>query len=113
VDPRESPRGAGAYHHRPDELDEQIEKVFLGVNEKITAPQRRGFDRSLNRTEESYCARWCISLAARALSTASRRRDKAFVEAMRKLPPDFKTKGDIHVFVTSATAPSRAICTMP
>ncbi len=83
------------------ELDEQIEKVFLGVNEQICRTTS-GDDLigKLNGTTESLLC----SLVHKFGSNGNGEADgdegtKAFIEAIQKLPPDFKAKGDIHVFV--------------
>ncbi|PZQ14748.1 MAG: restriction endonuclease subunit R [Rhodanobacter denitrificans] len=81
------------------ELDEQIEKVFGGVSERIYRT-RSGADlvRVLNAGEE-----WLIcSLIHKfgADDDASDRDIDVYVEEIRKsLPRDFLAKGDIHVFV--------------
>jgi len=83
------------------ELDEQIEKVFLGVNEQIYRT-KSGADLidKLNRTEESLLC----SLVHKFGGAGDDEDDgdngtQAFIEAIKKLPPDFKVKGDLHVFV--------------
>ena len=83
------------------ELDEQIEKVFLGVNEQIYRTTS-GDDliEKLNGTTESLIC----SLVHKFGSNGNGESEgdegtKAFIEAIQKLPPDFKAKGDIHVFV--------------
>ena len=83
------------------ELDEQIEKVFLGVNEQIYRTTS-GDDliEKLNGTTESLLC----SLVHKFGSTSRDESDgdeesRAFIEAIKKLPPDFKAKGDLHVFV--------------
>ena len=83
------------------ELDEQIEKVFLGVNEKIYRT-KSGADLldKLNRTEESLLCSLVHKFGGKG--DEEQKADegtKAFIEALRKLPPDFKAKGDLHVFV--------------
>ena len=83
------------------ELDEQIEKVFLGVNENIYRT-KSGADLidKLNRTEESLLCS-LVHKFGRQENGGSEGDEgtKAFIEAIQKLPPDFKAKGDIHVFV--------------
>jgi type I restriction enzyme, R subunit len=83
------------------ELDEQIQKVFLGVNEQIYRTTS-GDDliEKLNGTTESLLC----SLVHKFGGKGNGEEDgdegtKAFIEAIQKLPPDFKAKGDIHVFV--------------
>ncbi|WP_153146811.1 type I restriction endonuclease subunit R [Dechloromonas sp. H13] len=81
------------------ELDEQIEKVFKGVHEQIYRT-KSGTDliEKLNGTEESLLC----SLVHKFGGKGDDRNDegtKEFIAAIQKLPPDFKAKGDIHVFV--------------
>jgi type I restriction enzyme R subunit len=83
------------------ELDEQIEKVFLGVNEQIYRT-KSGEDliATLNGSTESLIC----SLVHKFGGTeddeaAGAQGTKAFIEAIKKLPPDFRAKGDLHVFV--------------
>ena len=81
------------------ELDEQIEKVFKGVNEAIyrTASGDDLIDQ-LNRTEESLLC----SLVHKFGGKGGEEGDegaKAFIDSIQNLPPDFKAKGDLHVFV--------------
>ena len=83
------------------ELDEQIEKVFKGVNEQIYRT-KSGSDliEKLNGTEESLLC----SLVHKFGRTGAADKDdaegtKAFIESLQNLPPDFQAKGDVHVFV--------------
>lgn len=81
------------------ELDDQIEKVFFGVNEKIYRT-KSGADliASLNRNDESLLC----SLVHKFGGKGKQDEDadsKAFIAAIQNLPPDFKAKGDIYVFV--------------
>lgn len=83
------------------ELDEQIEKVFLGVNEQIYRT-KSGADLidKLNRTEESLLCSLVHKFGRQGEADEDiTEGTKAFIEAIQKLPPDFKAKGDIHVFV--------------
>jgi len=81
------------------ELDEQIEKVFRGVNEQIHRT-RSGADlvAVLNTNEE-----WLIGSLIHKFGTSEDIADadvEAFVEEIRKsLPKDFRAKGDVFVFV--------------
>jgi type I restriction enzyme R subunit len=83
------------------ELDEQIEKVFLGVHEQIYRT-KSGDDLidKLNHTKESLL---CSLVHKFGSSSGDEAEDeegtKAFIAAIKKLPPDFKAKGDLHVFV--------------
>ena len=83
------------------ELDEQIEKVFLGVNEAIYRT-KSGADLidKLNHTQESLLC----SLVHKFGGTGNDEQDadegaKEFIEAIKRLPPGFSAKGDLHVFV--------------
>jgi type I restriction enzyme, R subunit len=81
------------------ELDEQIEKVFKGVNEQIHRT-RSGADlvSVLNANEE-----WLIGSLIHKFGASEEIADadvEAFVEEIRKsLPKDFRAKGDVFVFV--------------
>ena len=83
------------------ELDEQIEKVFLGVHEQIYRT-KSGADLidKLNHAEESLLCSLVHKFGSKTDGDAeSSAATQAFIESIRKLPPDFKAKGDIHVFV--------------
>lgn len=82
------------------ELDKQIEKVFKGVDEDIYRT-KSGADliATLNDTKP-----WLVaSLIHKFAGKDNEEQDgdiEAFIEEMkRNLPPDFKAKGDIYVFV--------------
>ena len=82
------------------ELDEQIEKVFLGVNEKIYRTNS-GADliARLNATTPWLLCSLIHKFGGKEDSEAPG--DIAgYIEEVRKaLPPDFKAKGDLYVFV--------------
>jgi type I restriction enzyme R subunit len=83
------------------ELDEQIEKVFLGVNERIYRT-KSGADLidKLNRTEESLLCSLVHKFGGKGSDEQKAGEGaQAFIEAIKRLPPDFRAKGDIHVFV--------------
>lgn len=83
------------------ELDEQIEKVFTGVNEDIYRTTS-GADliEKLNRTEEPLLCSLVHKFGRQGdREAAGEDGAKAFIEAIRELPPDFMARGDIHVFV--------------
>jgi len=83
------------------ELDEQIEKVFKGVNEQIYRTAS-GDDliSQLNGTTESLICSLVHKFGAKGNGESdSDEGAKAFIEALKKLPPDFKAKGDLYVFV--------------
>lgn len=81
------------------ELDEQIEKVFKGVHEQIyRTTSGNDLIEKLNRTEESLLC----SLVHKFGGKGGEEGDegtKAFIDSIQNLPPDFKAKGDLHVFV--------------
>ena len=81
------------------ELDEQIEKVFKGVDEHIYRT-RSGADliATLNATTP-----WLVGSLVHKFSGKEDGDEPvnvaSFIEAIKKLPPDFKPKGDLYVFV--------------
>jgi type I restriction enzyme R subunit len=78
------------------ELDEQIEKVFNGVNESIYRT-KSGADlvQVLNASEE-----WLICTLIHKFGTSEEGDIDGFIEDIRKsLPKDFRAKGEIVVFV--------------
>lgn len=81
------------------ELDEQIEKVFKGVREQIYRT-KSGADllEKLNGTGESLLCS-LVHKFGRQGDDDSDEGTLAFIAALQKLPPDFKAKGDLHVFV--------------
>ncbi|MBF0192433.1 MAG: type I restriction endonuclease subunit R [Magnetococcales bacterium] len=81
------------------ELDEQIERVFKGVNEQIYRT-KSGDDliEKLNTTTESLLCS-LVHKFGRQDNTKEDAGTKAFIAAIQNLPPDFVAKGDIHVFV--------------
>ncbi len=85
------------------ELDEQIEKVFKGVNEHIyrTSSGSDLIDK-LNSTAESLLCSLVHKFGSKGAGDegdASGEGAKDFMASISKLPPDFKAKGDIYVFV--------------
>ena len=89
------------------ELDEQIEKVFKGVNETICRT-KSGADliAKLNDTEETLLCTLIHKFGGKTGDdedgdgdVASKQATKAFLASLRHLPKDFQAKGDIHVFV--------------
>ena len=81
------------------ELDEQIEKVFKGVNEDIYRTKSGAdlIDR-LNSTTP-----WLLCSLIHKFGNKEEGEDvgdiEGFIEEMKKLPPGFKAKGDLVVFV--------------
>ena len=89
------------------ELDEQIEKVFLGVNETICRT-KSGADlvSKLNSSEETLLCSLVHKFGGKSGDAentdgeaASKEATKAFVASLKNLPEGFSAKGDIHVFV--------------
>jgi type I restriction enzyme, R subunit len=83
------------------ELDEQIEKVFKGVNEHICRTDS-GDDLvdKLNGTAESLICSLVHKFGGKGGDEdAKGEGTNDFIASIQKLPPDFKAKGDIHVFV--------------
>jgi type I restriction enzyme R subunit len=92
--------------HKPDarvliitdrtELDEQIEQVFLGVDEAIyrTTSGQDLIDK-LNKTEE-----WLLCSLIHKFAGKEEGDVQGFIdEVTRNLPPGFRAKGDLYVFV--------------
>jgi type I restriction enzyme, R subunit len=83
------------------ELDEQIEKVFIGVSESIYRTTS-GADliEKLNATEQSLLCSLVHKFGGKeSEEEAAAEGAKEFIESLKRLPRDFKAKGDIHVFV--------------
>lgn len=84
------------------ELDEQIEKVFRGVNENIYRT-RSGADlvATLGQTQESLVCTLVHKFGGRGdeQNHESEAATRAFIEATRQLPAGWKAQGDLHVFV--------------
>lgn len=83
-----------------DELDEQIEKTYIGVNEKIvrTKSGRDLIDR-LNKYDDSLICSLVHKFGKRGGEVSDADYDKYIEELHKSLPPDFKAKGDLCVFV--------------
>ena len=112
--------------HQPDarvliitdrtELDEQIEKVFDGVNEDDLPHQAAAPTCSTRSTDR---AEWLICSLVHKFRGSDderrrRRRRGDFIEELNaSCPKDFSAKGNLFVFVDEATAPSPARCTTP
>lgn len=83
------------------ELDEQIEKVFTGVNEQIYRSQS-GADliAKLNQPAPWLLCSLVHKFGSREEDESDNSDIKGFLEELRKnLPADFRAKGDIYVFV--------------
>jgi type I restriction enzyme R subunit len=78
------------------ELDEQIEKVFKGVNEDISkAASGVMLFETLNEITE-----WLMCSLIHKFGSSDKTDAKAFVEDIKKLLPDgFKAKGELFVFI--------------
>jgi len=83
------------------ELDEQVERVFKGVNLDIYRT-KSGADlvERLNTSTESLLCSLVHKFGDRINGKrAGGVEDEEFLQALNKLPPGFRAKGDIHVFV--------------
>ena len=83
------------------ELDEQVERVFKGVNLGIYRT-KSGADlvNRLNTSTESLLCSLVHKFGDRIHSKrAGGVEDEEFLQALSKLPPGFRAKGGIHVFV--------------
>lgn len=83
-----------------DELDEQIEKTYIGVDEKIT--RTKSCDdllRKLNSYDNSLLCSLVHKFGRRGGEATESDYDKYIDELKKALPPDFKAKGKIYVFV--------------
>lgn len=83
-----------------DELDEQIEKTYIGVNEKIVRTKSgRDLIERLNKYDDSLICSLVHKFGKRGGETSEADYDKYIEELQKSLPSDFETKGDIYVFV--------------
>jgi type I restriction enzyme R subunit len=82
------------------ELDEQIENVFLGVNESIyRCKSGAELVQQLNVNEKPLMCSLIHKFGSR-VDGASSSDAASFIEQLKKsLPPDFSAKGDIFIFV--------------
>ncbi len=83
-----------------DELDEQIEKTYIGVNEKIT--RTKSCDDLLHKLNSYDNSLLCslIHKFGRRDGEATESDYNKYIEELKKtLPADFKAKGKIYVFV--------------
>ncbi len=83
-----------------EELDEQIEKIFVGVNEKIVRTKSgRDLIGRLNLSEDRLMCSLVHKFGKRGSETSEKDYEKYIEELMASLPRDFSAKGDITVFV--------------
>lgn len=83
-----------------DELDEQIEKTYIGVNEKIT--RTKSCDdllQKLNSYDSFLLCSLVHKFGRRGGEATESDYDKYVDELKKALPADFKAKGKIYVFV--------------
>lgn len=83
------------------ELDQQIEKVFQGVNENIVRTKSGAeLIERLNKAEDSLLCSLVHKFGGKdGDEQQGEAGTKAFIESLSKLPPGFAAKGDLHVFV--------------
>lgn len=83
-----------------DELDDQIEKTYIGVNEKI-ARTKSGDDliQRLNEYDDSLICSLVHKFGRRGGEVSDADYDKYIKELMKALPDHFEAKGKIFVFV--------------
>lgn len=83
-----------------DELDDQIEKTFTGVDEKIarTSSGQDLIDR-LNKYDDSLMCSLIHKFGRRGGEASEADYDKFIEEIMRSLPEGFEAKGKLYVFV--------------
>lgn len=83
-----------------DELDEQIEKTYIGVDEKITRTKScDDLIQKLNSYDDSLLCSLVHKFGRRGGEATEFDYDKYIDELKKALPADFKAKGKIFVFV--------------
>ena len=84
-----------------DELDEQIEKTFKGVNEDKIARTTSGYDliTRLNKYDDSLMCSLIHKFGKRGGEATEADYDKFIEEIKKSLPDDFEAKGKLYVFV--------------
>lgn len=83
-----------------DELDEQIEKTYIGVDEKITRTKScNDLLQKLNSFVDSLLCSLVHKFGRRGGEATEADYDKYIDELKKVLPTDFKAKGKIYVFV--------------
>jgi type I restriction enzyme R subunit len=83
-----------------DELDEQIEKTYIGVDEKI-ARTKSGDDllRKLNKYDDSLICSLVHKFGRRGGEVTDSDYEKYIEDLMKALPENFEAKGEFYVFV--------------
>lgn len=83
-----------------DELDEQIEKTFVGVNEKIVRTKSgKDLIERLNKYDDSLMCSLVHKFGKRGGEASDADYDKYIEELKKSLSSDFSAKGDLCVFV--------------
>ncbi|GHV93339.1 restriction endonuclease [Spirochaetia bacterium] len=83
-----------------EELDEQIEKTYLGVDEKIVRTKDcADLIGKLNSYEDRLVCSLIHKFGARYGEITDLDYDRYIEELKKTLPPDFSAKGEFHVFV--------------
>lgn len=82
------------------ELDDQIERVFKGVDEAIYRT-KSGIDliEVLNQSTESLICSLIHKFGGKTAEDGNGGDTRAFIETLKALPPGFRAKGDLTVFV--------------
>lgn len=83
-----------------EELDDQIEKLFIGVGEKIVRTKSGGdLIKRLNKVEDRLICSLVHKFGRRGGEVTTEDYDKYVEELLASLPTEFSAKGDITVFV--------------
>jgi len=83
-----------------DELDEQIEKTFVGVNEKIIRTKSgKDLVERLNKYDDSLMCSLVHKFGKRGGEASEADYEKYIEELKKSLPSDFSAKGELCVFV--------------
>ncbi len=84
-----------------EELDEQIEKTFIGVDEKNIIRTKSGKDliERLNKYDDALICSLIHKFGKRGGEVSDADYERYIEELKKSLPPDFSAKGEIFVFV--------------
>jgi len=84
-----------------DELDKQIEKIFLGVRENIVRTKSGAeLIERLNRPDDTLLCSLIHKFGGKEdAEKEAEEGTREFIKSLKKLPPGFSAKGDLHVFV--------------